>query len=179
MARAARSSLDEHLDSQVPDQFPTGPGQELAGLGVKALVQRVLEASVRVGDREVSSIGRGLLVFLGVAREDGERHVETLAKKVSGLRLFDDDSGRMNLSNGQIGGAYLVVSQFTLCADLSRGHRPSFDAAMKPPKSERLYETFCERLGTLTGLTVRKGEFGAAMVVSLKNEGPATFQLEA
>ena len=146
---------------------------------MKVLIQRVSEASVRVSDREVSTIGRGLLIFLGVAKNDGEPQLEVLVKKLTGLRLFDDDSGRMNLSNEQIEGEFLVVSQFTLCANLSKGKRPSFDAAMKPPESERLYERFCERLGEATGRPVKKGVFGATMTVALKNEGPATFELQA
>lgn len=146
---------------------------------MKALLQRVLDASVSVEGAVHASIGRGILVFLGVARGDGEAQADALARKIAGLRLFDDAAGRMNLSNEEVGGEYLVVSQFTLCADLSRGKRPSFDPAMKPPESERLYLEFCGRLSALTGRPVRTGKFGASMVVSLRNDGPATFFLEA
>jgi len=145
---------------------------------MRALLQRVLDASVTIEGSVHSSIGRGLLVFLGVAQGDGEAQAEALARKIAGLRVFDDARGRMNLSNEDAGGEYLVVSQFTLCADLSRGKRPGFDPAMKPPESERLYLKFCERLAALTGRPVRTGKFGASMVVALRNDGPATFLLE-
>jgi len=145
---------------------------------MKALLQRVQEASVRIEGQTFSSIGRGLLIFLGVAQGDSEVQVEALARKVAGLRLFDDAQGRMNLSNEDVAGEYLVVSQFTLCADLSKGKRPGFETALKPPESERLYARFCERLGALSGRPVQTGKFGASMVVSLKNDGPATFWLD-
>ncbi|HXG60132.1 MAG TPA: D-aminoacyl-tRNA deacylase [Planctomycetota bacterium] len=140
-----------------------------------ALLQRVLEASVTVEGAVVGAIGRGLLIFLGVERGDGDPQADALARKIAGLRLFEDPAGKMNLSNEDIGGDYLVVSQFTLCADLSRGKRPGFDRALPPPESERLYRRFCERLAADTGRPVRTGTFGASMIVSLKNEGPATF----
>lgn len=145
---------------------------------MKALLQRVLEASVVADGLPHASIARGLLVFLGVQAGDGEAQIEALARKVAGLRIFDDPDGRMNLSCEQVGGEHLVVSQFTLCADLSRGKRPSFDDAMKPPESERLYLKFCERLAALGGRPVKTGKFGASMVVALKNDGPATFWIE-
>jgi len=145
---------------------------------MKAVLQRVLSASVQVGGAEVSSIQKGLLLFLGVAQADGEPQVEALAKKVAGLRLFEDAQEKMNLSCEEVGGEYLVVSQFTLCADLSKGKRPGFDPAMKPPGSERLYVKFCERLAALTGRPVKTGKFGASMTVSLRNDGPATFLLD-
>ena len=145
---------------------------------MKAVLQRVLSATVHVDASEVSSIGKGLLLFLGVAKGDGESQVEALARKVAGLRLFEDAQGKMNLSCEEVGGEYLVVSQFTLCADLAKGKRPGFDAAMRPPESERLYVTFCERLAALTGRPVKTGKFGASMIVSLRNDGPATFLLE-
>ncbi len=108
---------------------------------------------------------------------DTDAQADALARKVAGLRVFDDDAGKMNLSNEQIGGEYLAVSQFTLCADLSRGKRPGFDPAMKPPEAERLYERFCEQLATLAGRPVKRGVFGAMMEVELVNSGPATFLL--
>ena len=145
---------------------------------MKAVLQRVRRASVEVEGSPHASIGRGLLILLGVGKEDGAEAVETLASKIAGLRVFEDDGGRMNLSLEAVGGEFLVVSQFTLQADLSRGKRPSFDPAMKPPGAERLYDQFCARLAELTGRPVRTGRFGASMVVSLENEGPATFVLE-
>jgi D-tyrosyl-tRNA(Tyr) deacylase len=145
---------------------------------MKAVLQRVLDASVEVEQVEISSIQKGLLLFLGVAQGDGEPQLEALAKKVAGLRLFEDPQGKMNLSCEEVGGEYLVVSQFTLLADLSKGKRPGFDPAMKPPESERLYQRFCERLSLLTGRPVKTGRFGASMTVSLRNDGPATFILE-
>ncbi len=145
---------------------------------MKLLLQRVLDASVAVDGAPVSSIGRGLLLFLGVAVGDGEPQVEALARKVAGLRLFDDAAGKTNLSCEEVGGEFLVVSQFTLCADLSKGKRPSFEGALRPPESERLYLKFCERLAALAGRPVKTGRFGASMVVSLRNDGPATYMVE-
>ncbi len=142
---------------------------------MRAVLQRVSRASVRVGEETVSAIPRGLLVFLGIEGGDGDGQLEGLLRKLKGLRIFEDAAGRMNLSAEEIGGEYLVVSQFTLCADLSKGKRPGFEGAMKPPESERLYDRFCERLAAETGRPVRKGRFGATMHVELVNEGPATF----
>jgi D-tyrosyl-tRNA(Tyr) deacylase len=145
---------------------------------VRALIQRVREASVDVDGSPHASIGRGLLLFLGVQKADGDAHTDALAKKIAGLRLFDDPEGRMNLSLEQVEGEYLVVSQFTLCADLSKGKRPGFDDALEPPEAERLYRLFCEKLGALTGRPVKTGRFGASMQVRLVNDGPATFWLQ-
>ena len=145
---------------------------------MKAVLQRVLSASVQVDGLEISAIRKGLLLFLGVADGDGEAQAEALAKKIAGLRLFEDAQGKMNLSCEEVGGEYLVVSQFTLCADLSKGKRPGFDGAMRPPESERLYLKFCERLGALTGRPLKTGRFGASMTVSLQNDGPATFLID-
>jgi len=145
---------------------------------MKALLQRVLDASVSLDGAVHSSIGRGLLILLGVAQGDGDAQVETLAKKISGLRIFDDAQGKTNLSCEDVGGEFLVVSQFTLCADLSKGKRPGFEMAMRPPGSEQLYLKFCERLAALTGRPVKTGKFGASMVVKLSNDGPATYWLD-
>ena len=145
---------------------------------MRILIQRVSRASVRVAGESVSSIGRGLLLFLGVETEDTETVLEAMVRKIAGLRIFDDDAGKMNRSNEDVGGEVLVVSQFTLCADLSKGKRPGFDRAMKPPESERLYERFCGRLAEATGRPVRRGRFGATMEVDLVNDGPATFWIE-
>ena len=146
---------------------------------MKVLLQRVLEASVIADGAPHASIGRGLLLFLGVQKSDGEAQADALATKIAGLRVFEDADGRMNLSCEQTGGEFLVVSQFTLCADLSRGKRPGFDDAMKPPESEHLYLKFCERLAALSGRPLKTGKFGASMVVSLKNDGPATFWISS
>jgi D-tyrosyl-tRNA(Tyr) deacylase len=145
---------------------------------MRALLQRVAEASVGIDGAVHSSIGRGLLILLGVGTADGAAQVEGMAKKIAGLRVFDDAQGKTNLSCEEIGGEFLVVSQFTLYADLSRGKRPGFEGAMRPPGSEQLYLGFCARLGELTGRTVKTGRFGASMIVSLRNDGPATYWLE-
>ncbi|HZE97918.1 MAG TPA: D-aminoacyl-tRNA deacylase [Planctomycetota bacterium] len=145
---------------------------------MRALLQRVKEASVEVDGVAHSAIGRGILLLLGVTITDTDVPLEALAKKIAGLRIFDDAQGRTNLSCEDVGGEYLVVSQFTLCADLSKGKRPGFGLAMRPRGSEELYKKFCERLAALTGCPVKTGKFGASMVVSLKNDGPATYWLE-
>ncbi len=145
---------------------------------MRAVLQRVLDASVEIDAATHSSIGRGLLILLGATEGDSDADVEALARKVAGLRIFEDGAGRMNLSNEDVSGEFLVVSQFTLSADLSKGKRPGFEPAMKPPGAERLYDLFCVRLGALTGRPVKTGRFGASMVVSLRNAGPATFLLD-
>jgi D-tyrosyl-tRNA(Tyr) deacylase len=145
---------------------------------MRALLQRVRDASVTIDGAVHASIGRGLLILLGVAAGDGDAQLEALARKIAGLRVFDDAQGKTNLSCEDVGGEFLVVSQFTLCADLSKGKRPGFEMAMRPPGSEQLYLKFCERLGALTGRPVKTGKFGASMVVSLSNDGPATYWLE-
>jgi D-tyrosyl-tRNA(Tyr) deacylase len=145
---------------------------------MKALLQRVLEASVEVDAAPHASITHGVLILLGVTTTDSDAQVEALAKKIAGLRIFDDAQGKTNLSCEDIGGEFLVVSQFTLCADLSKGKRPGFEPAMRPPGSEQLYLKFVERLAALTGRPVKTGKFGASMVVALKNDGPATYWLE-
>lgn len=145
---------------------------------MKALIQRVGKATVTVEGRLVSEIGRGLLIFLGVEQTDTRAVAENLARRVVGLRIFDDAQGKMNRSVEDLQGEYLIVSQFTLCADLSKGKRPGFEAAMRPPASLELYDAFCAQVGALSGRPVKKGEFGAFMVVEIRNEGPATFLLE-
>jgi len=145
---------------------------------MRALLQRVLEASVEAEGVPHAAIGRGILILLGVTTTDTDVQLEALAKKISGLRVFDDAQGKTNLSCDDIGGEYLVVSQFTLCADLTKGKRPGFELAMRPPGSEQLYLKFVERLAALTGRPVKTGKFGASMVVAPKNDGPATYWLE-
>lgn len=146
--------------------------------GMRAVLQRVSRARVVVGGEEVASIGHGLLLFLGVAAGDTDEHVHRLVEKVRGLRVFEDGDGKMNLACEAVGGEFLVVSQFTLLADLSKGKRPGFEGAMKPPESQRLYEAFCRALAEATGRPVLQGRFGASMQVDLTNDGPATFVLD-
>lgn len=141
-----------------------------------ALVQRVSEASVTIDQEITARIGPGLLVFLGVGRDDDERDGDWLAGKVTRLRVFEDDQGRMNRSVLQTGGSVLVVSQFTLYGDTRRGNRPSFINAADPEPANALYESFCDRLRG-EGLPVATGTFAADMQVSLINDGPVTLWL--
>jgi D-tyrosyl-tRNA(Tyr) deacylase len=145
---------------------------------MKALVQRVSEAGVTVGDRTVGAIGRGLLVLLGVEQGDEERAAELLARKVANLRIFQDEAGRMNRSVLDLGGEVLVVSQFTLCADLRKGNRPSFIGAAAPGLAKALYGRFCDQLAA-HGVVVARGEFAAHMAVRLVNDGPVTIWLDS
>jgi len=126
----------------------------------------------------VSEIGPGLLVLVGVERGDGEDDADYLAHKVAGMRIFEDDRGRMNLSLGRVGGEVLAVSQFTLCADTRKGHRPSFTHAAPPEEGERLYEYFTAALEK-KGVTVKRGVFAAHMHVSLINDGPVTIIVDS
>jgi len=144
---------------------------------VKLVVQRVSRASVRVDGRTVGDIGRGLLVLFGAEVGDAPAAAEEAARKIAGLRVFDDAAGKMNLALTDVGGAVLAVSQFTLAADLSRGRRPGFDRALRGPEAEPLYERFVAALKA-QGLSVATGVFGASMEVELVNEGPATFLLD-
>ena len=144
---------------------------------MKLVIQRVSSASVRVDGRVVGEIGRGFLVLFGAETGDFAGLAEEAARKVAGLRVFDDEAGKMNLAVADVGGGVLVVSQFTLGADLSRGRRPGFERALRGPDAEPLYEAF---VGALRGqgVVVETGLFGASMQVALVNEGPATFLLE-
>lgn len=141
-------------------------------------MQRVAEARVVVDSREVGSIGRGLLVLLGVARGDEAAAAARLAVKVARLRVFEDDDGRFDRSLADVAGAALVVSQFTLLGDTRRGNRPSFTEAAPPEQAEPLYEAFCEALRR-ESVPVETGVFGARMRVELVNDGPVTILLEA
>jgi D-tyrosyl-tRNA(Tyr) deacylase len=143
---------------------------------MKAVVQRVTVARVRVRDELVGEIGRGLCVLLGVAREDGAAEARRLAEKVARLRIFEEDEGRFDRSLLDAGGEALVVSQFTLLADAGKGNRPSFTAAAPPEQAEPLYETFCDALRE-QGVRVETGVFGARMAVELVNDGPVTIVL--
>lgn len=142
-----------------------------------AVVQRVSEASVAVDGEVVGAVGLGLCVLLGVAAADRESEADAMADKLARLRVFPDDAGRMNRSVVDVAGALLVVSQFTLLGDASRGNRPSFVAAAPPERAEPLYLRVAERLSTLHGLRVATGRFRSEMRVSLVNDGPVTIIL--
>jgi D-tyrosyl-tRNA(Tyr) deacylase len=144
---------------------------------VRALLQRTTGAQVRVDDEVVGAIGFGLVVLLGVGPDDDEAVADAVARRVTELRIFDDDAGRTNLSLTDVGGAVLVVSQFTLYADTRRGRRPGFTGAAAPELAERLYLRFADALRAL-GLTVATGRFGAVMAVELVNDGPFTIWLD-
>jgi D-tyrosyl-tRNA(Tyr) deacylase len=145
---------------------------------MRAVVQRVNRASVKVVGEITGEIGHGLLVLLGVEQEDVEADADYLAKKIAGLRIFEDDAGKMNLSVVDTGGALLAVSQFTLFGDVRRGKRPSFDAAARPERARELYEYFVGRIRAL-GLRCETGRFQAMMDVDLVNSGPVTILLDS
>jgi D-tyrosyl-tRNA(Tyr) deacylase len=145
---------------------------------MRALVQRVSSAKVRVGEEIVGEIGPGLLTFLGVAHSDTETDLDWLIGKISRLRVFEDSDGKMNLSVLQVGGAHLIVSQFTLYGDTSKGNRPSFVGAANPEKARALYSLAIEKSRKL-GLKTESGQFQAEMKVELVNDGPVTFWLES
>jgi D-tyrosyl-tRNA(Tyr) deacylase len=138
----------------------------------------VKDASVTVGGERVSEIGAGLLLLVGVAVGDGEAETDWLAEKISGLRIFNDGDGKMNLSVRDVEGEILAVSQFTLLADTRKGKRPSFVGAAPPQEAERLFDYFCERLREVGAGPVKTGVFGAIMDVTLVNDGPVTIILE-
>lgn len=145
---------------------------------MRAVVQRVQKASVTVAGEAVGRIGPGLVVYLGVGRDDSAVDCDYLAKKVAGLRIFEDESGRMNLCVGESGGGVLCISQFTLYGDCRKGRRPSFTAAALPEEAAGLYDEFCARLGEL-GLCVARGRFGAMMRIEQVNDGPVTILLDS
>ena len=144
---------------------------------MRAVLQRVSRASVTVDGRVTGEVGRGVLVLLGVGPDDGAAQIQWLARKIAGLRIFEDAAGKMNLGLTDIGGGALVVSQFTLFGDTRKGRRPSFTGAAHPSLAEPLYEQFCEALAG-EGVPVGRGVFGAHMDVELVNDGPITLILE-
>ena len=145
---------------------------------MRAVLQRVSRAEVRVGGRSVGRIGPGFVVLLGVARDDTEADAAYICDRTIGLRVFADANGKMNLALGAVGGELLVVSQFTLLADLESGRRPSFSAAAQPEQARRLYEHFLS-LVRKAGVKVEQGEFGAMMELELVNDGPVTITLDS
>ena len=144
---------------------------------MRLVLQRVARARVLVGEETVGEIGRGVLVLAGVERGDGAADVAAAVRKLAGLRLFEDEAGRMNLATTEVGGAFLVVSQFTLAGSLARGRRPSFDRAAPPEEAEPLVAALVAGLREV-GLPVATGRFRALMRVELVNDGPVTFVLE-
>lgn len=144
---------------------------------MKVLVQRVKKASVTVNNKQVSAINQGLLIFLGVEKSDNQAQADYLAKKVVNLRIFEDQNKKMNLSVCDIKGQILVVSQFTLAGDTTKGNRPGFDNAAKPDVADKLYKYFSEQIANY-GIEVQNGIFQADMQVELINDGPVTFVLE-
>lgn len=145
---------------------------------MRAVLQRVASAQVTVGDRMTGQIGPGLLVLLGIEQGDGPADIDYVAAKVREVRVFPDEHGRMNRSLADAGGSVLVVSQFTLCGDVRKGRRPSFDTAAPPDQARALYEGVVRRLRD-DGVTVETGEFQAMMAVSLVNDGPVTLLLDS
>ena len=145
---------------------------------MKAVIQRVKSASVSVDDKIIGEIAGGFLILLGVEQSDTQDDLNYLVKKTIGLRIFKDDNKNMNLSIKDVGGETLVVSQFTLCADTSRGRRPSFIKAANPEEAESMYQQFCEQL-TMKNVSVQTGKFGAMMDVFLVNDGPVTIMLDS
>ncbi|MDP4549106.1 MAG: D-aminoacyl-tRNA deacylase [Marinobacter sp.] len=146
---------------------------------MKGLIQRVSEANVAVGGRQIASIGNGLLLLLGVERDDTAVQAKALCRKILSYRVFPDEQGRMNVSVQDSGGALLIVPQFTLAADTSSGTRPGFSLAASPDVANRLYEEFIIQAKRLLGSErVQTGEFGADMKVGLVNDGPVTFLLD-
>ena len=143
-----------------------------------AVIQRCSRANVKIGQNIVGQIRNGLVIFLGVTKDDNEEDADFLVRKVSGLRIYNDSDEKMNLSIKDVDGSALVISQFTLCGDMKKGRRPSFIHAAPPKEGQRLYEYFISSL-LKEGIPVESGEFGSMMDVELVNEGPATFILNS
>lgn len=145
---------------------------------MKAVLQRVLSASVECEGKTVSEIGKGFLILLGVTKTDTAEEADTLASKVAGLRIFTDENDKMNLSLDEVGGGVIVVSNFTLCADCKHGRRPSFINAQRPIQANELYEYFIKRLKFYGVPEVGTGVFGGDMQVHIQNDGPVTLILD-
>jgi D-tyrosyl-tRNA(Tyr) deacylase len=146
---------------------------------MRAVIQRVSSASVSIGGAVVSSIGRGLLVLLGIGQDDDDTDLDYLVRKIAALRIFDDGEGVMNLSVTDVGGDVIVVSQFTLMASTRKGNRPSYIDAAGHGKAIPLYEAFCRSLSDAIGRQVGTGQFGADMQVALVNDGPVTICIDS
>jgi D-aminoacyl-tRNA deacylase len=146
---------------------------------MRAVIQKVTNASVEINGKIHAEIGPGLLVFLGVEEADGEKDIDWLAGKICRLRVFDDEHGVMNLSLQDVGGEILVISQFTLHASTKKGNRPSYIHAAKPEQAIPLYEAFIKMLATESGCMIRSGEFGAYMKIRLENDGPVTIIIDS
>lgn len=145
---------------------------------MRAVVQRVSEASVTVDGKEKGSIEKGLLVFAGIVKDDDEKDGQYIASKIAGLRIFEDREGKMNLSVREVGGEILLVSQFTLAGDARKGRRPSFEKAMRPETASLLFEKLVKMVEN-EGLTVATGQFQAHMEIKLINDGPVTLLLDS
>lgn len=146
---------------------------------MRAVVQRVSEASVSIAGVEHSRIDRGLLILLGVEACDEVADIDWLTSKIAQMRIFADEQGKMNRHVGEIGGSILVISQFTLHASTKKGNRPSFLRAADPVKAEPMYEQFCTQLAALAAVPVKRGVFGADMQVNLCNDGPVTIMIDS
>lgn len=145
---------------------------------MRAVIQRVLRASVTIDGKLHSSIGKGMMLFIGICDEDGEDDIDWLAKKVVNLRIFDDENGVMNRPVTEVAGEILAVSQFTLMASTRKGNRPSYIKAARPEISKPLYEAFCRKLSEESGTVVQTGVFGADMKCELINDGPVTIIID-
>lgn len=145
---------------------------------MKAVIQRVISADVKVDGQVKGSVGQGFMILFGAGHGDTAEEADWLAHKTANMRIFSDENGKMNLSIKDVGGSALVVSQFTLYADCRRGNRPSFTDACEPEKADELYEYFCDALRAEGVTDIQKGVFGADMKVSLVNDGPVTIVLE-
>lgn len=146
---------------------------------MKAVLQRVTRASVTINKEETRSINAGLMILLGISPEDSQDDIDWLSSKISGMRIFTDQDGKMNLSVKDILGELLIVSQFTLFASTKKGNRPSFSLSAPPEKAIPLYEDFVSQIKKRTGLKVKTGEFGALMEVNICNDGPVTIIIDS
>ncbi|MBO5223147.1 MAG: D-tyrosyl-tRNA(Tyr) deacylase [Clostridia bacterium] len=145
---------------------------------MKAVIQRVTKTTLKVDGELISEIGKGLVVYLGVQTGDVQASADYLAKKISAMRIFEDENGKMNLSVKDIGGEILVVSQFTLLADTLHGNRPGFTEAERPERANELYEYFVSLIQNVYGITAKKGVFGADMKIEQHNDGPVTILMD-
>lgn len=145
---------------------------------MRAVIQKVSDANVKVDGSTVGKIGKGLLIFLGIGEDDDSDDLENMVRKILGLRIFYDDSGKMNLSLEDIHGELLIVSQFTLYGDVRKGRRPSFSTSAKPEIAENMYEEFIKRCKE-RGIKTEKGIFGADMAVGITNQGPVTILVDS